>query len=204
MLHDRGRISGILINESEGIPSSAAYRSRFGSLLRAYTLVGYRPNVDFAFIEINRRMRCLFPEIIQSTITKLIALGAHVAHTSDSGIFLINGEIRVSLVLCRHRTTQAGASRWEIRLDHGLCPDITIAVRMDHANEGVKDYYLLPSIDMTRDHLEKRGRGDEINHGPPERLHLAEANGIYLDTYRYDSLERFFELSQRLPVEGCL
>ena len=204
LLHDRGRISGILINESEGIPSSAAYRSRFGSLLRAYTLVGYRPNVDFAFIEINRRMRCLFPEIIQSTITKLIALGAHVAHTSDSGIFLINGEIRVSLVLCRHRTTQAGASRWEIRLDHGLCPDITIAVRMDHANEGVKDYYLLPSIDMTRDHLEKRGRGDEINHGPPERLHLAEANGIYLDTYRFDSLERFFELSQRLPVEGCL
>ena len=197
-----GRISGILIDESEGIPSSAAYRNRFGSLLRAYTLVGYRPNVDFTFIEINRRLRCLFPEVIQTTITRLIELGAHVAHTRDSGIFLINGEIRVSLVLCRHRTTHAGSSRWEIRLDHGLCPDITIAVRMDQANEGVKDYYLLPSIDMTREHLERRNRQDEVHAEPPARLHLAEANGIYLDTYRFDSLDRFFELSLRLPVEG--
>jgi DNA invertase Pin-like site-specific DNA recombinase len=47
LLRNHGKISGILINESEGIPSSAAYRSRFGSLVRAYTLVGYRPNIDF-------------------------------------------------------------------------------------------------------------------------------------------------------------
>jgi len=30
-----------------------------------------------------------------------------------------------------------------------LKPDITIAVRMDAANETVRDYYLLPGIDMT-------------------------------------------------------
>lgn len=204
LLRDHGKISGILINESEGIPSSAAYRSRFGSLVRAYTLVGYRPNIDFTFIEVNRRLRCLFPEVIRNTISKLIALGAHVAQTSDAGIFLLNDEIRVSLVLCRHRTTQAGASRWEIRLDHGLCPDLTIAVRMDHTNENVKDYYLLPSLDMTWDHLKRRVSADSLDGTPPERLHLAEVNGIYLDTYRYDSLERFFELSQRLPVDACI
>lgn len=204
LLRNHGKISGILINESEGIPSSAAYRSRFGSLVRAYALVGYRPNIDFTFIEINRRLRCFFPEVIQNTISKLIALGAHVAQTSGAGIFLLNDEIRVSLVLCRHRTTQAGASRWEIRLDHGLCPDLTIAVRMDHTNENVKDYYLLPSLDMTWDHLKRRMSADSLDGTPPERLHLAEVNGIYLDTYRYDSLERFFELSQRLPVDACI
>jgi DNA invertase Pin-like site-specific DNA recombinase len=204
LLRYHGKISGILINESEGIPSSAAYRSRFGSLMRAYTLVGYRPNIDFTFIEVNRRLRCFFPDIIQNTISKLIAIGARVAQTSDAGIFILNDEIRVSLVLCRHRTTQAGASRWEIRLDHGLCPDLTIAVRMDHTNENVKDYYLLPSLDMTWDHLKRRVNTDSLDGTPPERLHLAEANGIYLDTYRYDSLERFFELSHRLPVDACI
>lgn len=204
LLRNHGKISGILINECEGIPSSAAYRSRFGSLMRAYTLVGYRPSIDFTFIEVNRRLRCFFPEVIQNTISKLIALGAHVAQTSDAGIFLLNDEIRVSLVLCRHRTTQAGASRWEIKLDHGLNPDLTIAVRMDHTNENVKDYYLLPSLDMTWDHLKRRVSADSLDDIPPERLHLAEVNGIYLDTYRYDSLERFFELSQRLPVDVCI
>jgi len=204
LLHNHGRISGILINESEGIPSSAAYRSRFGSLIRAYTLIGYRANVDFTFIEINRRLRCLFPEVIQNTISKLISLGARVAQTSEAGIFLLNDEIRVSLVLCRQRTTQAGASRWEIRLDHGMRPDLTIAVRMDHTNEAVKDYYLLPSMDMTWDHLKRRKGDDALNGTRLDRLHLAEANGIYLDTYRYESLERFFELSQRMPVDACV
>lgn len=100
LLHDRGSISGILIDESPETPSSAAYRNRFGSLVRAYILVGYQPKVDFAFIEINRRLRCLFPGVIEETVAKLIALGAHVTHTGASGIFVINGEIRVSLVLC--------------------------------------------------------------------------------------------------------
>jgi hypothetical protein len=34
-----GTLSGVLIDESEGMPSSSAYRSRFSSLARAYTLV---------------------------------------------------------------------------------------------------------------------------------------------------------------------
>ena len=44
-----GRLSGILIDETEGMPSSSAYRSRFGSLLRAYQLVAYTPERDVAF-----------------------------------------------------------------------------------------------------------------------------------------------------------
>src|SRR5262249_50078241 len=31
-----GQLSGIIIDEAEDLPSSSAYRSRFGSLLRAY------------------------------------------------------------------------------------------------------------------------------------------------------------------------
>ena len=56
----------------------------------------------------------------------------------------------------------------------GLKPDITIAVRMDATNEGIRDYYVLPAIDMTW-----------------ENLRVAEANGIYLDTYRFDTLDYF-------------
>nr|WP_290753332.1 recombinase family protein [Amaricoccus sp.] len=36
----QGRLSGLIIDETDG-PSSSAYRHRFGSLLRAYSLVGY-------------------------------------------------------------------------------------------------------------------------------------------------------------------
>ena len=202
ILHQHGRISGILIDETEELPSSAAYRHRFGSLVRAYQLIGYAPEVDFSFIEINRQLRAQYPQIIASTIRKLEEVGAHVTHNDHSGILVINAEIRVSVVLCRHVTTQTGSSRWGIRLERGLNPDITIAIRMNETNEYAKDYYLLPSIDMTRDQLERRFVPDPTGcQTPLERLRLAEENSVYIDTYRFDSLDRFFDLVQHLPVE---
>ena len=41
LLQHRGYLSGLIIDEAESLPSSSAYQSRFGSLLRAYALVGY-------------------------------------------------------------------------------------------------------------------------------------------------------------------
>ncbi len=49
-----GRVSGLLIDEQDSMPSSAAFRHRFGSLVRAYQLVGYTPRTDYAFLEITR------------------------------------------------------------------------------------------------------------------------------------------------------
>lgn len=41
LLAKHGALSGLMIDEEEALPSSSAFRSRFGSLLRAYRLVGY-------------------------------------------------------------------------------------------------------------------------------------------------------------------
>ncbi len=37
LYHQRGLLSGIVIDECDGMPSSSAYSSRFGSLLRAWS-----------------------------------------------------------------------------------------------------------------------------------------------------------------------
>jgi DNA invertase Pin-like site-specific DNA recombinase len=183
LLSQHGQISGILIDETEDFPSSAAFRHRFGSLISAYRLIGYDPEIDYSFIEINRRLRQQHPETIASVIQKIESLGASAAWDESSESLWLNGELRVSIVLCRHTTTQAGSSRWLIRLDAGLKPDITIAVRMDATNEGIRDYYLLPGIDMTW-----------------ENLRVAEENGFYLDAYRFETLDYFFSLTQRIKI----
>jgi hypothetical protein len=184
LLKQHGRISGILIDEAEGLPSSTAFRHRFGTLVSAYRLIGYDPGIDFSFIEENRRLRKRHPEIVTSVIQQITALGAQAAWNSETELLEVNGEMQVSIVLCRHTTTLAGSSRWLIRLDAGLKPDITIAVRMDAMNEGIRDYYVLPGIDMTW-----------------ENLRVAEANGIYLDTYRFDTLDYFFGMTERVKLE---
>jgi hypothetical protein len=184
VLKQRGRISGILIDEMEGIPSSAAYNHRFGSLVNAYQLIGYDPGIDFRFIEINRHLRKLHPDVVASVRQKIIDLGGTAIWDDSTETLFVNGELRVSIVICRHTQTAAGASRWLIRLDAGLKPDITIAARMDANNEGIRDYYLLPGLDMTW-----------------ETLRMAEFNGVYLDTYQCETLDYFFCLIERIQLE---
>jgi len=68
LLHERGYLCGLVIDEAEGLPSSSAYQTRFGSLLRAYQLVGFTPERDYRYIEINRALRRMHPQIIADTI----------------------------------------------------------------------------------------------------------------------------------------
>jgi len=91
------------------------------------------------------------------------------------------------MLLCRHTQTGTGSSRWLIRLDASKRPDITIAVRMDATNEGIRDYYLLPSIDINGDNLR-----------------TAEHNGVYLDTYRFENLDYFLNLTKRVKIQDLL
>ena len=184
LLKQQGRLSGIIIDETEDFPSSAAFRHRFGSLVTAYRLIGYTPEIDYRFIETNRKLRQLHPELVSTVVQQLAALGATARWDKDSKLVFVNGELRVSIVLCRHTTTAAGSSRWRVRLDASLKPDITIAVRMNATNEGIRDYYLLPGLDMTW-----------------ENLRMAEENGRHLDAYRFETLDYFFGMAERIKIQ---
>ena len=98
-------------------------------------------------------------------------------------LLTVNDEFTASLVISRSFHTPGGALRWKIRLDAGLRPDITVALRMDADNRAVVDYYLLPRLDTAA-----------------ATLRLREENGFSLDAYRFDSLEAFFHLAARTRI----
>ncbi len=187
ILENHGKITGGMIDAREDMPSSAAFRYRFGSLVDAYAKVGYKPPVDYRFLEVNRWIRQAQPELVDNVAERLRAVGAGVEVDGRGAALQVNGEIRVSVSLCRHLCTGAGASRWIIVLDQMGRPDITIAARLGSNNDGIRDFYLLPSIDVT-----------------PGKLRLAEANGISLDGYRFDDLSRFFQLAGRARIGRVL
>jgi hypothetical protein len=184
LLHDRGYLSGLIIDEAERLPSSSAYQSRFGSLLRAYELVGFSPDHDYRYIEINRALRRLYPQIVNDTIAGIKNVGGWVEQDARNDLLTINGEFTASIVIVRCRITEAGSLRWHIHFDVGLWPDLTVAVRMDQQNRAPLDYYLLPRIDMTK-----------------PRLRLAEENGVSLDTYRFEGIDSIFDLAARTKLQ---
>ena len=50
LLRATGALSGLIIDERDDMPSSSVYRRRFGSLLRAYQMVGYAPGRDYRYL----------------------------------------------------------------------------------------------------------------------------------------------------------
>jgi hypothetical protein len=149
ILTEKGYLSGLIIDETEGAPSSSAFQTRFGSLIRAYQLVGFTPDRDYSYIEINRDLRALHPEVMAGTISGIEHAGGQVEQNPLTQVLTINGEFTASIAIVRCRETEAGSLRWHLRFDTGLAPDITIAVRMDPENMAPLDYYLLPRIDMS-------------------------------------------------------
>jgi DNA invertase Pin-like site-specific DNA recombinase len=180
LLNRHGCLSGIIIDESEDSPSSSAFRSRFGGLLRAYQLVGFSPSQDYGYLEINKELRRLHPQIISDILAGIVKAGGTAVLDPRTDIVRVNDEFALSIVLARYRQTEAGSARWNIKIDHHLKPDITVAVRMDPDNQGPLDYYLLPHLTL----------GDAF-------LRLCEHNGLGFDAYRVSSLDSLFALSER-------
>ncbi len=115
-----GRLSGFIIDQAPALPSAATYIQRFGSLTRAYELVGYHCPRSTEFLEINRRLRQLHPEIVSRTEHTIVGQTAANDHL-----------------------------RWRIRVNPAkFDPDITVAIRLDAANTSELDYYLLPRLDL--------------------------------------------------------
>ena len=183
-LYDQyGYISGIIIDEAPNTPSSSAYSHRFGSLIRAYSLIGFEPDRDYRYIEINRTLRSYHAETVASIVRAIELLGATVESDPATQLLTINSEFSVSICIARHLFTNAGSSRWKVRFDSKLRPDVTIGVRMDQENEAALDYYLLPRLDFQS-----------------SSVRLALHNELALDVYRFESIEPLLRMSDRTPI----
>ena len=147
-------------------------------------MIGYTPQIDYSFVEINRYLRGRHPEIVQQVITRLAEMGVAVERDPATELLVLDRELTVSVVLSRCLRTDAGSHRWMLRFEEGFRPDLTIAVRMDESNQGIKDYYMLPAIDLTE-----------------AKMRLSADNHVMLDSYRFDDLEFFFQMAERISVE---
>ncbi len=183
LLSTKGRLSAILIDEVEDMPSSSAYKTRFGDMRRAYSLIGYTPNRDYEYIEVNRFLRRLHTQHVTEIIGELVANGAHVERDPSTDVLTINRDFTATLVISRCQIRASGRLSWLIRLERSTDCDVTIAARMTQDNKSIFDYYLLP-------------REDALS----ARIRLAPDNPLILDVYRFESLNHLYRISRRARV----
>jgi hypothetical protein len=168
------------------MPSTTIYAWHFGSLSRAYEIVGFDINRYSRYRESHRLLRRFHPEIIVETKNKIANLGGIVKFDACTGLLTINDEFSVFLVLARCRTHNTGRKSWEIRVNPDLTPDITVVVRLDQDNRRPIDYYLLPRLEF----------------GKP-RITLADQNSVEFESYRFESLDYFFGMAARTQLRNA-
>lgn len=183
LFRQKGYLSGFVINEADGMPPASAYASRFGSLVRAYSLVGFQPLRDYRYLEINKVLRRLHPQIVEQTTQEIESLHGRVSRDPRTDLLRINGEFTVSMVLSRCESTQSGRRSWLVRLDTGLDPDVTVAIRLDSTNEQPLDYYLLPRLDFTG-----------------QRVRFADRNRFELEGYRFENLDYLWQMGAQMHL----
>lgn len=181
LLEKVGELSGFIIDEQEDLPSSTAYRNRFGGLTKAYRLIGYEVERNYDYLELNRRLRAQHPEVLGLVSEALRTAGGTVERHSGTDLLCVNNEWTLSVVLSRCFAAANGRLRWRVHFDAILRPDLTVACRFDPSGNGIQDYYLIPRLDL----------------GMWPR-HLGFENSRLIDGYRKESLAELGLLAARI------
>lgn len=185
-LKEKGKLSGFIIDEDETGPSSAVISKRFGGLIRAYLLIGYTPEHDYSYLEINNHIKIKLYNTVESFKQELIKNNCLITGATNS-ILKINDETSVSLVVSRCIITKSGKKRWKVRLENKLNPDITVIIRMDSGNRFPVDYYILPRLDFLY-----------------ENFVLTEKNSIFLEYFRFDNLDNLYHFLSREEIKEVI
>ncbi len=184
LLKEKGKLSGFIIDEDHATPSSGAYRKRFGSLVRAYELIKYKPQHDYQYLKINIFLKEKYNRTISELVETITENGCYVDYNAESNLFIINEELKLSVIISRSKKLST-KTRWKIRLDRKYKYDICIVMRLNSDNTGIKDYYVFPSIEFVE-----------------EELTFSEINPYQIEFYRCDSLELFMFLIKREEVQN--
>ena len=182
-LESNGKLSGFIIDEDDTGPSSSVYRTRFGGLLRAYTLIGYKPEHDYSYLKINEALRSFYSEIIEDFKGEILKSNCHIDEYKYAPMLYINDEFLISVLVTKCIHMKSGKLRWKVRFDNSQKADITIVIRMDSQNISPLDFYIIPKIE------------NEYS-----KMWMTETNNIRLDLYRFDNLDKLLQIITRMKV----
>ena len=182
-LESNGKLSGFIIDEDDTGPSSSVYRTRFGGLLRAYTLIGYKPEHDYSYLQINEALRSFYSEIIEDFKGEILKSNCHIDEYKYYPMLYINDEFLISVLVTKCIHMKSGKLRWKVRFDNSQKADITIVIRMNSQNISPLDFYIIPKIE------------NEYS-----KMCMMETNNIRLDLYRFDNLDKLLQIITRMKV----
>jgi DNA invertase Pin-like site-specific DNA recombinase len=143
LLASKGHLTSKLITKTEFLPCALSVQKRFGSLMAAYELIGYRPKNLHAQAAVLRETRAKRRRILSDVFAELRRAGLAVRFDWENRTYVLNDRYTLSIYILRCFKARGSSHQWILRQRRRLNPDLVVGVRLNVTNDGVHDYFLL-------------------------------------------------------------
>jgi DNA invertase Pin-like site-specific DNA recombinase len=146
LLAAKGRLSETIIGAAPGVPCGSQYARRFGSLRRAYQLIGYEQVVQLTVPEQRANSIRLRNELI-ARILDWSGKGVRLAKRDEKRRphLVVNEHFRVCIITCPSFATENGHSRWYYHPPKSEYGCMKLACALDPSNSRIIRMYILTS-----------------------------------------------------------
>jgi DNA invertase Pin-like site-specific DNA recombinase len=147
LLASKGTLSLSLIQNSPDTPSPSTYRRRFGGLRQTYSLVGYGHPDQFKSMDLRHKTLALRDEVL-TQIVRLFPNAVSIVRRSRrwrNKLCMPGGRI-VSVVVARAIRSWKDSVRWQVDPHLSERKFVTLLVRLNQDNSGVKDFHVFARI----------------------------------------------------------
>lgn len=146
----QGDLSTRIIDEAPETVSSETYRERFGTLERAYELIGYRPPLKQRLkkaLRSKRRHLMLRNRLIRQLVT---LSSGHVQRSKYLGyVTLIAERVDVLVSVCPMKR-QKGRSYWYITPRERQSKTLTLLILLNESDDAIHAMHVFPRLTITR------------------------------------------------------
>ncbi|MDO8875187.1 MAG: recombinase family protein [Pseudolabrys sp.] len=140
-----GYLSAPRMYKSRFTPTPVTYRERFGSLLNAYRLIGYRTVHLYRYSRCRDLVRYLHRDLICQLTSTSEHHGERIIFDSERQVICLARTLAVAVVvlpfLPRNNTVRPG---WKMHFNRLEKCDAVLVARMNKENSALLDYYLFP------------------------------------------------------------
>jgi DNA invertase Pin-like site-specific DNA recombinase len=147
----KGKLSDGIIRNTAGLPSTQSYVKHFGSIRKAYALIGYKASRDCAWYDARQHWSDVLAGLAARVAEALKAdLGIPVEITDGPSLSLRRRQ-QLRFQVVRHLATKGGnhAAQWRA---HRPKPDdgFFVALRLNASNIEIQDYVLVRVVDCPK------------------------------------------------------
>jgi len=152
-LKKHGELSTSIIDGTAGLPTTPTYRAHFGTLRKAYSLVGYVTKRNCDFIDFREHWVGEVAELKSKVVAALEGKG-HVVTDHSTDCLLTDGKMGISFRVARWHPPEKNVShspRWYIERRRGHLPSgWVVAIRTAETRRTVLDYLLFSTSDFVK------------------------------------------------------